>query len=189
MNADCALNAVIAIAGLAHLLHTGELFHACKAGKLSLIFVAREVDHRRHDGRVVSWLGRRDVLFASLALRGVASIFVAASFALGIGFWPALAMLCVTTLHYSWFRIVGGDGAEQMALIVVVAAVLVTGPFCSDGSYEIALWFIGGQCLLAYFASGVAKLTSRTWRSGVAIEQITATECLLSYLHPLRTRT
>jgi hypothetical protein len=116
------------------------------------------------------------LFIAAAFLRLAAALALCASASFGYVAWPVLIVLCATTVYYSWYRQVGGDGSEQMGLIVLLVLSVATGPLQSDASTNAALYFVAAQCLLAYFAAGVAKLTSRTWRSGVAVARITNTE-------------
>ena len=63
-----------------------------------------------------------------------------------------------------------------MALIVVSALTLSLSPLQISDAPSLALCFIGAQSLLAYFSAGIAKLWSRKWRSGSAVQGILATE-------------
>ncbi len=61
-------------------------------------------------------------------------------------------------------------GADRMRLAVLGALVLRELAPASASVAQAVLWFIAGQCALAYFTSGVLKaLTTGAWRSGEAI--------------------
>ncbi len=69
----------------------------------------------------------------------------------------------------------GLDGADQMALLILVTVLLCFVASERPGVQLIGTWFIALQLGLSYFVSGAAKLLSREWRSGVAIEGILST--------------
>ncbi len=60
-------------------------------------------------------------------------------------------------------------GADRMRLAVLGALVLRELAPASAPVAQAVLWFIAGQCALAYGTSGVLKLTTPAWRSGEAI--------------------
>lgn len=65
----------------------------------------------------------------------------------------------------------GHDGSDQMLVILMSGLFLYFSQ--PDGFIGAAgLWFIAAQALLAYLASGVAKLASPTWRRGRALRLI-----------------
>lgn len=80
-------------------------------------------------------------------------------------------------------RVLGGDGAEQLAAIVLVAAVLAALPVPSPTRVgSLAVGFIAAEVGLAYLTAGVAKAISPMWRSGAAIPAILATH---THGHPV----
>jgi hypothetical protein len=81
-----------------------------------------------------------------------------------------------------WRRQTGGDGAEQMAMIVLVAAAFAVFPNLSANRILIAVAFIAAQGALSYLTAGIAKLISSKWRSGFAIRDILST---YTHGHPL----
>ncbi|MFN0130078.1 MAG: hypothetical protein ACKV19_25725 [Verrucomicrobiales bacterium] len=89
-----------------------------------------------------------------------------------------LAMIAV--LAGNWVlhqrRVMAGDGAEQMASLILVAAFLTLIPGFPSEAHPIAVWFIGGQCVLAYTAAGIAKARSPAWRGGHAMTIIMGSE-------------
>jgi hypothetical protein len=86
-------------------------------------------------------------------------------FTLTLGILTAVVVLLVLEgLRFPF----GLDGSDQMMLVIFAALCLrklVHTPV-ADG---LCLWFITGQACLAYFASGVSKLASRSWRNGTAV--------------------
>ncbi|HEX8206942.1 MAG TPA: hypothetical protein VF587_12855 [Solirubrobacteraceae bacterium] len=82
----------------------------------------------------------------------------------------ALAVLAVhLVIHVR--LLVGMDGADQMLTLVWVSvAVFALQP---DGPLAwVAAAFLTGQLVLSYFTAGIAKASSRVWRSGEAVAQI-----------------
>jgi hypothetical protein len=75
-----------------------------------------------------------------------------------------------------WRRLIGGDGAEQITSIALVAALLAVFPAPAPARVNLAVAFIGGQVVLSYFTAGIAKLVSPVWRAGGALPAIMATE-------------
>ncbi|MVN74923.1 hypothetical protein GO988_01145 [Hymenobacter sp. HMF4947] len=69
----------------------------------------------------------------------------------------------------------GGEGSDQMALILVVAIFLGLNKYSSQLSEKYCLYFIAFQSCLAYETAGVAKIISKKWRSGEAVYQIFST--------------
>jgi hypothetical protein len=69
----------------------------------------------------------------------------------------------------------GGDGAQQMNMILGAALLLGFNPWISPIAGIICLTFVAAQACLSYFASGVAKLISPLWRSGDALPRILST--------------
>ena len=68
----------------------------------------------------------------------------------------------------------GLDGSNHMILAASTAiAVVLLVP--DQGAQQIALYYLAGQLLLGYAASGIAKAFSPEWRSGSAIPEITST--------------
>jgi hypothetical protein len=69
----------------------------------------------------------------------------------------------------------GGDGSDQMSFIILFTSVLCFVLASDDAIAKVGLVFIAGQLLLSYEVSGLAKLISKEWRSGVAIQGILST--------------
>lgn len=87
----------------------------------------------------------------------------------------ALAVILLTSLLLKWRRNLGGDGAEQLATIIIVAAVVAFLPTSSEDRAIIAVAFVTAQSALAYVTSGLAKLVSPVWRDGSALPAIFST--------------
>jgi hypothetical protein len=93
----------------------------------------------------------------------------------GVGIAAAVVCLC-TNAYLHARRQIGSSGAEQLTLIVLVTFALVLVAGGGEQARRIGDWFIGTQVILAYFASGVSKLLSPTWRRGEAMRGILSTE-------------
>jgi hypothetical protein len=86
----------------------------------------------------------------------------------------AVAALFVFRIAIHVRHQIGLDGSDQMHGVVLGAlflGLLSPTAFAQDA----AIWFIAFQALLAYLASGIAKLISPAWRSGAAILGIVRT--------------
>jgi hypothetical protein len=95
-------------------------------------------------------------------------------------------VLCIgsaTLVRYR--RLLGGDGAEQMATIIMIAGALAVVPWQEHSRTVASVTFIAAQLCLSYFAAGIAKLVSPIWRHGEALRLILATE---THGHPGATR-
>lgn len=83
-----------------------------------------------------------------------------------------LGALVVNTLLLAWRREWGGDGSDQMSLLVLVTVFVCFGPLSDRFLQDVGLWFLSLQVCLAYSAAGIAKLASPVWRSGAALALI-----------------
>jgi hypothetical protein len=88
----------------------------------------------------------------------------------------ALTALLVTQL-YLFIRRAGFGlyGSDQMTLIILASAWLGTVVDTSPLGVKLALWFAVAQSCLSYGVNGVAKLASRSWRSGRALPAVFST--------------
>ncbi|MFE3320207.1 HTTM domain-containing protein [Nocardia sp. NPDC059195] len=92
----------------------------------------------------------------------------------------AAGMIAVTYILLSMRSRFGGDGADQLTIIVFASLALAFG-IGQERANEIVLWFLAAQVCLAYFTAGAAKLVSPSWRSGAALPGILTTQ---AYGHP-----
>lgn len=113
------------------------------------------------------------VAIASLQIVAAALLVVFGPFDL-IG-QLALVTATVTSMVLRWRRSLGGDGAEQLTIIILIAATLAFVPITSPDRAALAVAFIAAQSSLAYVTAGVAKLVSPVWRGGEALPAILAT--------------
>jgi hypothetical protein len=69
----------------------------------------------------------------------------------------------------------GLDGSDQMSAVILGSLTLY---YFAPGhlAQELALYFIAFQAMLAYVASGSAKMTAKIWRSGRALGAILNTQ-------------
>lgn len=70
----------------------------------------------------------------------------------------------------------GADGSDQVSLLVQAAGAVARAGQRHPETVDACLWFIALQSVLSYTASGWAKLTSSSWRSGEALTGIMRTE-------------
>lgn len=89
----------------------------------------------------------------------------------------ALGALTLTSAYVNFRVCFGGDGSDQMGLIVTVGAFLMSaGILSSDNCVTYAgIALISGQAFLAYFVAGVSKAASPIWRSGAAVKGVMQT--------------
>jgi hypothetical protein len=124
-------------------------------------------------GWVNAWLKRwLPAVFVVKALAAAITLLLIFS---GASYREALFVLTGCSLVVAYCRVVGGDGANQMTLIVLTASTLalVMGGETQGG--RAALLFVGSQGLLAYFVAGVAKVISSEWRNEDVVSKITST--------------
>lgn len=128
-------------------------------------------------------IDRHVVILLSLQLATSAALVVVGPFSRLGGLLLLLAFLAATMVR--WRRYTGGDGAEQMATIVLGAVGLGVLPWPSFDRMLVATTFIGAQVSLSYVTAGVAKLVSPAWRDGSALPAILST---YSHGHPTAAR-
>lgn len=87
----------------------------------------------------------------------------------------SLGVVAVTSILLGMRSPYGSDGADQLSLIIFVAAFCAT-VIGTDSSQHSFLWFVTGQACCAYFVAGFAKLISPVWRSGRALGGILGTK-------------
>lgn len=111
-----------------------------------------------------------------VALHGAALIAMAGLVAVG-AFHPLVhggVLVTLLLMNYrNWYSL---EGADQMLTLVAATVLLYSLDPDSRLVATAGLWFIGLQAVLAYFAAGVAKLLSPTWRSGEALRRVVNTE-------------
>jgi hypothetical protein len=88
----------------------------------------------------------------------------------------ALVTTLILVIINRLYRVMGGDGAEQMAILTLFASCLAVLPGVNHSVTTLAVFFIGAQLILSYFTAGFVKAVSPTWRSGSAIGLIMGSE-------------
>ena len=166
------LEIIIVLACIWQIFHSVEIISAQSSGKLRLIHIAGSFLNNSPENR----LANPKVFLLIITFRIVISFAIILLIITNQFYWPALILLAFTSIYHANYRRVGGDGSEEIALIVIISTALSTGVLYSNTSALIAICFIGGQCLLSYLTAGIAKLSSRTWRSGEAMGLIIGTE-------------
>jgi hypothetical protein len=97
----------------------------------------------------------------------------------------SLLLAFITMMMVRWRRYTGGDGAEQMTVIVFAAVCFAVFPWPSTNRIVAASTFIVAQVILSYVTAGVAKLISPIWRTGRALPNVLSTH---SHGHPWAAR-
>lgn len=117
------------------------------------------------------------LVVAACMLRLVCAIGTMAAVVSGLFPWqPFLVALTALTLFVNYARPVGGDGAMQMGMVVMLSITLATLLGATPELYTIAAIFIVAQSTLAYFAAAVSKSMSPTWRKGGVVAKVVTTE-------------
>jgi len=124
-------------------------------------------------GRMTARLA--EMMPAIFVVKVLAALATLALIVSGGSYREALWLLTICSLLVSSWRLVGGDGAVQMTLIALVACSLALLIGDRTGGPAAALYFVGGQGLLAYFTAGVAKLVSHEWRTEDVVSRIAST--------------
>lgn len=107
-----------------------------------------------------------------LAFKIVCLIFllVAAPYSYLFTFASIALVFCMLLIQFR--SMYGGDGSDQMSLILAVSIFFGLSAFSSPVIQKYCFYFIGLQSCLAYTTSGVAKILSKKWRSGDAVYEI-----------------
>jgi hypothetical protein len=114
--------------------------------------------------------GKRTLLL--LTLRIIVSVAVVVCYYNSIRAAPLLLLLIVVTILLQLRTRWGGEGGDQMTLIVFVAALMADLFPSSKLIVSAVAIFIGAQITLAYVSSGTAKLCGPLWRRGTALQCI-----------------
>lgn len=123
--------------------------------------------------RGIQFANRYPAVAIILALRAIAAgaIFLDLGAAMKFG---VLAFLVMAQLYYNRrFTMLAGN-SETMFLVCLVGYWAASLPGGSVLLRSVALMFIAGQILLAYFVAGLNKLISPAWRLGRQMRQIVA---------------
>ncbi len=84
-------------------------------------------------------------------------------------------LLAVSNLFVYYRQGFGLDGADQMSMVILLTTLFCFIPTDSQTIHLIGIFFITAQLFLSYLVSGIAKLISTEWRSGLAIQGILST--------------
>ncbi len=90
-------------------------------------------------------------------------------------FYIGLSVLAIANLVLYFRQGYGLDGADQMIMLILLTLLTCFVVVDDQQIREIGLWFIALQLALSYIVSGLAKLVSKQWRSGVATQGILST--------------
>jgi len=122
-------------------------------------------------------------LYSGRALRTVLIARIAAGAALLLPLasrWdlPASLLILGSCAYLARRTRFGGDGSDQMGLVVALGVVLMSaGRAAGDSSLAwCGVLAIAGQAAIAYPAAGIAKWVSPVWRSGVALPRVMNTQ-------------
>ncbi len=89
---------------------------------------------------------------------------------------PAVvATMTAFLILWSKRSIYGQDGADQMLLIIWLAALVAVG-VGGETAVRLCLWFIAYQCCMAYTVAGFAKVTAAGWRGGQFLPGVLGTK-------------
>ena len=173
LDLEVGLDITVRIAAIGFALSAIELFstrrHFGREGLFSTDAIA-SFDLPRP---VLNWADRYLKLLLLLQLIGsTVLIFTGPSTIIGRIALPAAFL---SALIIRWRRCIGGDGAEQMGMLIFSAAMIAVLPWPSSGRVVIAVTFIAAQAGLSYLTAGIAKLTSPVWRNGTALPLILST--------------
>lgn len=93
----------------------------------------------------------------------------------GIVYKSVLSLFILMNLLLYYRHSYGLDGADQMSLLILVTTLLCFTFIDIEIVKKIGIYFIAIQLSLSYTVAGIAKLVSKQWRSGKAIEGILST--------------
>lgn len=114
-------------------------------------------------------------ILALVAVRGLAALLVLAVPLTGPAHAAALWVVALGLVTRSLRSPFGGEGSDQVLLIVVVTlAAVAVAP--SPMVVQVGLWFIAAQACLAYLTSGVFKIASPVWWDGSALLGVISTQ-------------
>ena len=147
-------------------------------------FAARKIFSAGHPMAlsVVSLLHRHplprlwdDALYLSLTIQIVCAAWLAVMGPTRPAGALALVAVFASVLLVQWRRTLGGDGAEQMSLLIVFAGIVAFVPYESERVARIAAVFLVAQLSLSYLTAGIVKLVSPLWRAEPILAEILGT--------------
>ncbi|MCF3102277.1 hypothetical protein IPZ58_11850 [Streptomyces roseoverticillatus] len=109
-----------------------------------------------------------------LAVRTAAAACLIAAWFHGVVHTALLTIVVVTTVALVLRGLGGGEGADQV-LRITFCVLLLTALHPTAATMRLALWFLALQAGLAYFSSGIHKLTSPVWLDGTGLTGVLRT--------------
>jgi hypothetical protein len=107
---------------------------------------------------------------------GIAGVATMWAFSVrSVPFTVGVAITVVACLVIQSRSIYGGDGSQQMNLVIGVAVLLGFNPWVKPMVGSLSLAFVAAQSCLAYFTSGVSKVISPIWMRGEPLVGILST--------------
>jgi hypothetical protein len=166
-----ALAWVARLAGLALGLDALELLALRRAGAFAIWtdpLVARDLTVLpRPLARLAALtLSARGFIGVQLAHAAAAGALLA----LGPGPWAALALGAHVLVCMRWRGTLNG-GSDQLKVVVLSGLTIAA---LDPALATVGLAYVAAQTILSYFVAGVVKLIEPTWRSGEAIDRLTA---------------
>jgi hypothetical protein len=176
MDANDAVNRAVLIASIGVAISSAEQFALLDEFKGGGIFTPV----LRSDSKLVIWAAGRHLLKLFQSVRFLAAVLVLrlilAILMLPIALassardWTTILWSMVIASSYiDWRRRVGGDGGEQMTMLVLIVSAIDFTLAPAESKGRMAAMFIAAQSCLSYLAAGSAKLVSKVWRSGDAL--------------------
>jgi len=173
LSSDLAFRLVLGMQAICIGLVTAELLYC---GELTAPHSFHSLRHLAYSGRLSTLIAKWcSIIPICLYSRLLSSLWLIAAVFFNDTILGPLLVICVSTALIAVFRIIGSNGAEQMCLITIIAAVLTVVAGNTSAHQNVFLMFVAGQSALSYFTSGIAKLISPVWRSGKAISKVAAT--------------
>ena len=111
-------------------------------------------------------------VLALTVMRLVCALAAMGCIAAGLTPLAPLAVLIAIQFIFQLRMRYGGEGADQMTTLVMIAAAIAELGRPYPGVVAAAALFIGGQITLSYLASGTAKLFGESWRKATALPRI-----------------
>ncbi|GHD98425.1 hypothetical protein [Streptomyces alanosinicus] len=113
-------------------------------------------------------------VLAVLAIRAAAAACLITTEFDGAVHTVLLATVVVTTMTLVVRGLGGGEGADQV-LRITFCALLLTDLHPTATTTRLTLWFLALQACLAYFSSGIHKVTSPVWLDGTGLTGVLRT--------------
>jgi Vitamin K-dependent gamma-carboxylase len=105
-------------------------------------------------------------LMCVVGLRAIAGVALFMTLSQG---WntAAIALALLASLFLGYRSPAGGDGSDQMTIVVLSGLLIASLPINSNARMA-GYWLIAAQSALSYFTAGIAKAVSPVWRDGSA---------------------